>query len=233
MPRAKPFNPASQKASDYLEMMRRREAAAERREIDEAMAVRAAERDPAQAGVDIENAIRQSDIVIDRDSRTGNIIRAERLGRNVFCQLGRIRAGQVEATLSQEMVDAGNRLIEIYAAKHGLAGSLDDHKRMGLDRVDGSMRDHDFLTNRMHSAIKRWGWIMAEFGPRSRLPALFELLCQDAMETDHTLKERDSVRWRAIVARVCEITNRNAQGALMAYACRELVEVLRAVEGVL
>ncbi len=226
MAKRKIYNPAKDgRAADYLSRK-------SQREIDDAMRAQALARDPASAGLDVAEVTRQGDVVVDHDSRNGAILRAERIGRNVFCQLGRLRAGQTDPTLSAEMVDAGNRLIEIYAEKHGLAGSLDANLRQVFDRVDGGTKDDDFLTGRMHSAIKRWQRIMGDFGAQSRLPALFELLCQDAMETEHTLRvSANRTRWRSIVAQVCAIQEPHAQAALIVFGCTELVEILRAQEG--
>jgi len=237
------FEPARDgKPAAYIEKIRaaeqrkidkaeRERAAKERAEIKEAMRKKAEERDPAFAGANLAEIERRGGVVIDRD-KSGQLQRIQREPRHVFYQLGKIRAGQEEATLNQDMVLAAETLMDVYATKMGLAGDMRGEEN---DKVDKSGVHIGFINTGMHRAIKRWQRLMFEFGPRSRYPRLFELLCQDAMEIEALVsvgsRSCGKSRWRSIVSEVMDETQEDAQGRIVRQACIELVAILTAVEG--
>jgi len=258
MSRSKPSLPTGRMASDahrerMREMAERKREIAEKKEIEEAMREQALARDPTKAGANLKELDRQSGFVpgcieVVKDS-SGRPFRIERTPNNVFNLLGKVKfdkdGKRIEPTLSEDMVNAGNRLVEIWAGKQGLAGSSDADISRDIDRVDCSTASNDFLTSKMHRSIKKWQSITREFGTHSKWPAVFESLCQDIMETEATpnlnvirkgdgtvIRETQKSRWRSIINQAFNEPNKDAQAGLVRSGCEELAKILEAVEGI-
>ncbi len=128
--------------------------------------------------------------------------------------------------LGADLVDAGERLTEIYAEMMGLAGAPERDPGMPMTKRD----DPTNLPTRMLEANRRWAAIMAEFSRGSVFPAMFQGLCMDIMEGEFSPmqvpgKPKRS-RWRTIVAGVTRVDNRNGQGVVVVLGCRELAQIM-------
>ncbi len=155
---------------------------------------------------------------------------ARRRAHTVWARLGTIRLGQDTATLSASLVDAGERLTELYAQMTGVAGAPERDPSMPAPPIH--MPGRTELPVRMLAAGERWGRLMQGFGEGSRYPAMFEGLCRDILESEfHPARRPGSVavsRWRDVVAATTGVHNRNSQGDVVKLGCEQLSRILEA-----
>ena len=142
------------------------------------------------------------------DERTGKILSAWR--SSVFNLL------LTRKTITQNQYDAVMRLADLWAIWKGCDGGGGRP-----EKVDGGSGSAELVTDRQLVAGKQIAAIMNQIGPTDR--ALIRAFMYDYIETGQTVTV-----WRATVARITRITNKDQQAVPVKTMCENIRLVMEA-----